>query len=101
MSKLKLKDFKCSGEQWVFRFHEKGGKSREIPVRHDLEQFILAWVNASGVAAEDKETPSSRRSGFTFCARPRTSFEKDLPTPTEGITWERWVAESLPRFSSD
>ena len=41
---LRIKDFQHDGTQWVFRFAEKGGKSREIPIRHDLEQFILAYL---------------------------------------------------------
>jgi integrase/recombinase XerD len=44
VSQLKIKDFCHDGTQWTFRFAEKGGKSREIPVRHDLEQFILAYL---------------------------------------------------------
>jgi integrase len=41
---LRIRDFQHDGSQWVFRFNEKGGKSREIPVRHDLQQFILAYL---------------------------------------------------------
>ena len=32
-------DFQHDGAQYVLRFQEKGGKSREIPVRHDLEGY--------------------------------------------------------------
>ena len=38
-----------SGEQWMLHFDEKGGKSREIPVRHDLEQMLFAYIDAAGV----------------------------------------------------
>ena len=41
VAKLRLQDFQADGTQYVLRFQEKGGKSREIPVRHDLERFIL------------------------------------------------------------
>jgi site-specific recombinase XerD len=44
---------------WL-RFQEKGGKSREIPVRHDLEGFIVAYVDAAGIAAEGKDKPLFR-----------------------------------------
>jgi integrase/recombinase XerD len=37
VAKLRLGDFQNEGTQYVLRFQEKGGKSREIPVRHDLE----------------------------------------------------------------
>src|SRR5262249_23337680 len=34
VAKLRLGDFQHDGTQYVLRFQEKGGKSREIPVRH-------------------------------------------------------------------
>jgi integrase/recombinase XerD len=36
-AKLKRGDLYHAGGQWMLHFDEKGGKSREIPVRHDLE----------------------------------------------------------------
>jgi hypothetical protein len=49
------------GTQWTLRFAEKGGKSREIPVRHDLDQFLLGYPEAAGLKIEPKETFSSAR----------------------------------------
>ena len=57
VAKLRLADFRKDGTQYVLRFQEKGGKSREIPVRHDLEGFILAYVEAAGIAGDGKDTP--------------------------------------------
>jgi site-specific recombinase XerD len=62
VAKLRLGDFQDDGSQYVLRFQEKGGKSREIPVRHDLEGFILAYVDAAGLAGEPKDTPLFRAS---------------------------------------
>ncbi len=62
VAKLRLGDFQHDGTQYVLRFHEKGGKSREIPVRHDLEGFILAYVEAAGIAGEAKDSPLFRAS---------------------------------------
>ncbi len=62
VAKLRLGDFRGDGTQYVLRFQEKGGKSREIPVRHDLEGFILAYVEAAGIAGDGKETPLFRAS---------------------------------------
>src|SRR5262245_34914270 len=62
VAKLRLGDFQHDGTQYVLRFQEKGGKSREIPVRHDLEGFILAYVDAAGLAGEAKDTPLYRAS---------------------------------------
>jgi site-specific recombinase XerD len=44
VARLRIKDFRYDGSQWTLRFAEKGGKSREIPVRHDLQEFILAYL---------------------------------------------------------
>jgi integrase/recombinase XerD len=60
VAKLRLQDFQDDGQQYVLRFQEKGGKSREIPVRHDLEGFILAYVEAAGIAGEAKDSPLFR-----------------------------------------
>src|ERR1019366_1023489 len=60
VAKLRLGDFQHDGSQYVLRFQEKGGKSREIPVRHDLEGFILAYVEAAGIAGEPKDRPLFR-----------------------------------------
>jgi integrase/recombinase XerD len=60
VAKLRLGDFQDDGTQYALRFQEKGGKSREIPVRHDLEGFILAYVDAAGIAGEAKDSPLFR-----------------------------------------
>jgi hypothetical protein len=45
----RLGDFQHDRTQYVLRFQEKGGKSREIPVRHDLEGFVPAHVDSAGL----------------------------------------------------
>jgi integrase/recombinase XerD len=62
VAKLRLGDIRSDGTQYMLRFQEKGGKSREIPVRHDLEAFILAYVDGAGLAGDGKETPLFRAS---------------------------------------
>ena len=62
VSKLRLKHFEHDGSQWTLRFGEKGGKSREIPVRHDLQGFILAYRAAANLEDEAKECPLFRTS---------------------------------------
>lgn len=49
VAKLRLKDFTFNGDQWTLRFEEKGGKSREIPVRLDLQKILLAYLQAAGL----------------------------------------------------
>ena len=60
VAKLRLGDFQHDGEQYVLRFQEKGGKSREIPVRHDLEGHIRAYLDAAGIGAEANDRPLFR-----------------------------------------
>ena len=57
VARLRPGDFQHDGQQYVLRFQEKGAKSREIPVRHDLEGFILAYVEAAGIGGDAKESP--------------------------------------------
>jgi len=60
VAKLRRGDFYRAGEQWMLHFEEKGGKSREIPVRHDLEQWIVAYLEAALLQSAPKETPLFR-----------------------------------------
>lgn len=60
VTKLRLQDFQHDGTQYVLRFHEKGGKNREIPVRHDLESYILAWLETAGIREDAKDSPLFR-----------------------------------------
>jgi site-specific recombinase XerD len=54
---LRVGDFYHAGQQWMLHFREKGGKSREIPVRHDLELIIAEYIDAAGLRGAPKETP--------------------------------------------
>lgn len=44
VSRLNVKDFYDIGSQYCIRLGEKGGKSREIPCRHDLQLFIQEYM---------------------------------------------------------
>jgi integrase/recombinase XerD len=48
VARLRQNNFRPDGTQYVLRFVEKGGKQREIPVRHDLESFLLDYLTARG-----------------------------------------------------
>lgn len=54
---LKRSDFYHAGGQWMLHFSEKGGKSREIPVRHDLEGLVAAYIDTAGLRDAPKGTP--------------------------------------------
>jgi len=57
---LKVGSFVPDGTQWVLKFREKGGKARKIPVRHDLEGYLRAYMEAAGIEPEDKASPLFR-----------------------------------------
>lgn len=44
VAKLRVKDFYDSGDQFCLHFDDKGGKSREIPVRHDLQGLLVEYL---------------------------------------------------------
>ncbi|MCA9172684.1 MAG: tyrosine-type recombinase/integrase, partial [Planctomycetales bacterium] len=60
IAKLRRGDFYDLGDQFCLRFSEKGGKSREIPTRHDLRQFIIDYVEAAKLDYSDKSSPMFR-----------------------------------------
>ncbi len=60
IAKLRLQDLQHDGEQHVLRFQEKGGKSREIPVRLELQRDILAYLAAAGIAGDAEDRPLFR-----------------------------------------
>jgi integrase/recombinase XerD len=50
VAKLTAADLVHDGSQYALRFLEKGGKSRQIPLRHDLERIVLDYLRAAGIA---------------------------------------------------
>src|SRR5262249_31160360 len=58
--RLKVHDLQHDGSQWCLRFTEKGGKSREIPVRHDLERFVFDYLDAAAIREAPKGSPLFR-----------------------------------------
>jgi integrase/recombinase XerD len=61
VAKLRLSDYRNLGEGRVLRFREKGGKDREIPVRHDLAVWLDEYINAAGVRKIGKVRRCSAR----------------------------------------
>ena len=49
VAKLTIKSLKHDGSQYSLRFSENGGKSREIPVRHDLEGYLREYIEAAKI----------------------------------------------------
>ena len=78
VSTLMLSDYSTTGNNYSLRFKEKGGKAREIPVRHDLEALILSYIERSGVGL-GKTTPLFRS------AIKKTDALSNLPMHTNDI----------------
>ncbi len=78
VANLRLKDFTWDGTQYALRFAEKGGKSRLIPVRHDLQGFLLAYLESLDWRSEPGEAPFFRavlgRTG-SLAARPLRNID--------------------------
>jgi integrase/recombinase XerD len=55
VAQLRRNDLIFDGSQYLLRFAEKGGKQRQIPVRHDLQGFLLAY--AAAAIPEDAPPP--------------------------------------------
>ena len=44
----------------TLRFREKGGKDREIPVRHDLESWLREYIDVAGIENDVRTAPLFR-----------------------------------------
>ena len=60
VARLRREDLEDQGPQRVLRFREKGGKQREIPVRHDLDRWLGAYLEAAGIGEDPRESPLFR-----------------------------------------
>ncbi len=57
LCRLRIGDLSHHEEGQLFRFREKNGKEREIPVRSDLEEWIEAYMGAAGIAEDPPSAP--------------------------------------------
>lgn len=51
---MKVEDYFPEGKRWKLRLHEKGGKEHVVPVHHSLEEYVDAYLDASGIRDEKK-----------------------------------------------
>jgi integrase len=49
---LKVEDYYPSGKRFLLRFKEKGGKEKELPVHHKLEELLDQYLKATGLEKE-------------------------------------------------
>jgi integrase/recombinase XerD len=57
---LRVRDFVWDGAQYSLRFAEKGGQSRTIPVRSDLQQTLLDYLWLFDWQSQPKDAPLFR-----------------------------------------
>ena len=50
--RMKVGDYYVQNRRGWVRLHEKGGKVNELPCHHNLEQYLDAWLAASGLGTE-------------------------------------------------
>lgn len=60
VARLTRGGLQADGTHYRLRFHEKGGKLRDIPVRADLEGYLLAYLSAAGLTDAAAATPLFR-----------------------------------------
>lgn len=56
---MNVGDYYPEGKQWSVRLREKGGKRKQIAAHHVLEEYMDAYLSASGLS-EQKGTPLFR-----------------------------------------
>jgi site-specific recombinase XerD len=77
---LKVEDYYPSGKRFLLRFKEKGGKEKELPVHHKLEELLDEYLKASGLGSEPDllcslpswVKPAKYRAGRSCARTPRT-----------------------------
>ena len=60
VARLRLRDLFEAGDQYCLRFLDKGGKSREIPVRHDLQGVLFDYLGTAELDNAPGESPLFR-----------------------------------------
>jgi len=69
---LRVKDYAPLGRRSVLHLSEKGGKERELPVQHKLEQYLDAYIEAARIGDQKNEPLFRSAAGKTrkLTARP-------------------------------
>ena len=94
VSKLRVKDLYDSGDQYCLHFLDKGGKSREIPVRYDLQRLLFEYLQSTLTEL----TPGDDRPLFATSIR-RTKVITGRPMTVNDIgrmVKRRMAAAGLP-----
>ena len=52
---MRVSDYYLNGRRSWIRLHEKGGKFHEVPVHHNADDYLHAYIAAAGIADESKQ----------------------------------------------
>ena len=63
LCRLRIQDLRDHGNHRTLQFAEKGGKVREIPVRHDLDVWIAAYIKGAALRQTPKRSALFRTGG--------------------------------------
>ncbi len=97
VAKLRRKDFVDEGRRHSLHFSEKGGKVRLIPVREDLERYLLEYLAVAVTEDGSPQSPLFRTAGG------RRSQMSDRPLSAVDIcrmVKRRLQAAGLPTLAS-
>jgi len=91
---LKVEDYYPSGKRFLLRFKEKGGKEKELPVHHKLEEILDEYLKATGLERSRSrlyfrplwERPGSYRAGRLRARTPRTCLKDGSNKPDCQLT---------------
>lgn len=76
-TQLRVKDYLQQGRRSYIRLREKGGREKEIPCHHKLEEFLDEYIHAAGLAGR-KDAPlfvtAAGRTG-KLTSNPMTRFD--------------------------
>jgi site-specific recombinase XerD len=69
---LKVENYYPSGKRFLLRFKEKGGKEKELPVHHKLEELLDDYLKATGLEKEPESPlfPAAVRKTGKLSRRP-------------------------------
>ena len=67
--KMQVRDYFIQGRRGWVRLHEKGGREHEVPCHHNLEGYLEAYLEASGIGGDAEgplfRTVAGRRGALT------------------------------------
>ena len=97
LARLRRGDLQDQGPQRVLRFREKGGKQRQIPVRHDLDGWLEEYLKAAGIKTAPADSPLFRPA----LGRRRLLASRPLPAHSMRLLLKRRLKDAgLPPLFS-